>query len=230
MNLQGLQRLTLLDFPGVTACTVFTSGCNFRCPFCHNAPLVINAPTQPAIDEEEFFAFLKKRQGILEGVAVTGGEPLLQSDIAPFLRRIRDLGYRVKLDTNGSMPDRLGALLDEGLVDHVAMDIKNSPSKYGLTVGVPDFDIAPILHSIDLLMHNGVSYEFRTTLVRQFHTDKDMFDISLMLKGAQAYFLQAFRPGENVIDSNLSALTPTEMEEYRSLVLPLVPNTALRGV
>ncbi|MBS7262464.1 MAG: anaerobic ribonucleoside-triphosphate reductase activating protein [Eubacteriales bacterium] len=230
MDLYGLQKLTLLDFPGRVACTLFTGGCNFRCPFCHNAALVVDVAEQEAYSEEEIMSFLQKRRGVLDGVAVTGGEPLLMRELPEFLRRVRSLGYAVKLDTNGSFPDRLAALLDEGLVDYVAMDIKNSLAKYGLTVGLPDLDTAPIEKSIALLMNGAVPYEFRTTVVKQFHTEKDMSDIGRLIAGARAYYLQQFKDGEGNICPGLEACTPEQMSKYREILLPFVPNTELRGI
>ena len=162
MFLSGLQKLTLLDYPGKVACTVFTAGCNFRCPFCHNAGLVLPDRLFQDITEEEILAFLKKRAGILDGVAVTGGEPLLHKELPAFLRQVKDLGYLVKLDTNGSFPDRLEAVLSEGLVDRVAMDIKNSPDLYAKTAGIPHLDLANIERSKNLLLTGSVEFEFRT--------------------------------------------------------------------
>ncbi len=151
MIINGLQKLTLLDYPGRTACTIFTSGCNFRCPFCHNAPLVLTPAENPVIPEEEIFFFLNKRKGILDGVCITGGEPLLQNDIEKFTGKIKKLGYMVKLDTNGSNPERLASLIEKGIIDYVAMDIKNTKDKYGQTIGVDNFDITPIEKSVELL-------------------------------------------------------------------------------
>ena len=179
MKIQGLQKLTLLDYPGQVACTIFTAGCNFRCPFCHNAPLVTHIDDSCDITTEEIFAFLKKRQGILDGVCVSGGEPLVQPDIAEFIREIKALGYHVKLDTNGSFPEKLKELVDEGLLDYVAMDIKNSARKYGETIGIDGYDPARILESVDYLMTNVVPFEFRTTVVREFHKKTDFEDIAL---------------------------------------------------
>ena len=173
MILKGFQKTTLLDFPGRVACTVFTGGCNFRCPFCHNARLVTEQDCEERVSEEEFFSFLTKRQGILDGVCVTGGEPLLQKDILPFLARIRELGFLVKLDTNGSRPDVLAQILDARLVDYIAMDLKNSKEKYAMTCGLDTYPEA-IDESIAMIMRSGVAYEFRTTVVREFHTSEDM--------------------------------------------------------
>ena len=230
MNVRGLQKLTLLDYPGQMACTVFTGGCNFRCPFCHNRDLVLT-PNGPGISEEDFFNFLKKRTGILDGVCVTGGEPLLSDGIEDFLSRIRSLGYLIKLDTNGSFPDRLQALAEKGLIDYIAMDIKNSPERYPETAGLPaGFDLTPIGESISWLMKGTVPYEFRTTIVREFHRPEDMLSIGRLIQGASRYYLQSFAASDTVIRSGLHGLSAEEMEKYRLLVLPYVPAAQLRGV
>ena len=177
MQLHGLYKLTLLDFPEHLACTVFTGHCNLRCPFCHNAELVLRPDTQPCILEENFFSFLQTRQGILEGVCITGGEPTLQPDLLPFLRKIKELGFRIKLDTNGTRPDVLEALFAERLLDYVAMDIKNTKEKYALSAGISSFDLTPIEKSIALIRQYAPDYEFRTTVVQGLHTKEDLLDI-----------------------------------------------------
>ena len=171
----GLQKMTLLDFPGKVACTVFLGGCNFRCPFCHNASLVTHIPEKADMDEERLFAFLTKRKGILDGVCVTGGEPLLQPDIENFLRKIKDLGYLVKLDTNGSFPEKLKDLVEKKLVDYVAMDIKNSMKRYGETIGLDTRYSDAIAESVSYLKEGHVPFEFRTTVVKHYHS-KERFD------------------------------------------------------
>ena len=178
MIIGGLQKLTLLDFPGTVACTVFTVGCNLRCPFCHNPALVFNPPEDMRMSEEDFFAFLKKRQGILDGVAITGGEPLLHSDIGEFIAKIKSMGYKVKLDTNGTFPDRLEKILAEGNVDYVAMDLKNTFDKYAETVGISNFDVELIKRSIRLIQESGVAHEFRTTVVAPLHEADDFEKIA----------------------------------------------------
>ena len=164
MRIQGLQKLTLLDYPGRTACTIFLSGCNFRCPFCHNTPL-LTADAADGMAEDELLAFLKKRQGLLDGVAITGGEPLLRPDLPALLEKIKELGYAVKLDTNGAFPDRLEQIVRTGLADYVAMDVKNSPARYAQTVGASEFDLAPFENCVSFLLRGMVDYEFRTTSV-----------------------------------------------------------------
>ncbi len=228
-HILGLQKLTLLDFPEHTACTVFLGGCNFRCPFCHNRSLVVNPDFSSALSEEEFFSFLQKRQGLLDGVCITGGEPLLQSDLPDFIRRIKDLGYRVKLDTNGSMPDRLRLLLENHMVDYVAMDIKNSQKRYAETVGIESFDIEPAKESVTLLLSDIIPYEFRTTLVREFHTPQDIAEIGEWIQGAKRYFLQSFKDSGDLISAGLSGLTASETETFLELIKPFVPSASIRG-
>jgi pyruvate formate lyase activating enzyme len=230
MIIKGFAKLTLLDYPGRVACTVFTGGCNFRCPFCHNASLAIRAGEVDTIPESEVFELLKKRKGILDGVCITGGEPLLFGDeLYDFIVEIKKLGYAVKLDTNGSFPKRLASLIEAGLVDKVAMDIKNSPDKYALTAGVEGFDISPILESIELLKSSGVDYEFRTTVVKELHSPSDFEEIGKMIDGAKAYFLQSFVDSGDLIGEGLSAPSKEEMEEYKKIASRYVPNARIRG-
>lgn len=212
------------------ACTVFTGGCNFRCPFCHNASLVTELNSDEAVDEEKFFSFLKKRQGILDGVCVTGGEPLLNKDLPDFLCKIKGLDYKVKLDTNGSFPDTLKALIKDKLVDFVAMDIKNSKAKYAQTAGIQNLDLSKIEESVDFLRSGAAESEFRTTLVRELHSEKDMEDISEWIEGAERYFIQAFVDSGNLIGSGLSAYTKEESEKLLAVVRRKVPNAELRGI
>lgn len=232
MIICGLQKLTLLDYPGKVACTVFTGGCNLRCPFCHNAPLVLESEPEEAVTHDEFFAYLKKRQGVLDGVCVSGGEPLLQADLPQFIKQIRAFGYLIKLDTNGCFPQRLRAIVAEGLVDYVAMDIKNSPERYAETVGIPGFSVEPIRQSIAFLMSEPVDYEFRTTVVRGLHTRQSIRETARAIAGAKRYFLQKFvDSGDLVGDAQkFSAFTDDEMREFRNIALPFVPSAALRGV
>lgn len=150
MRISGLQKLSMVDYPGKLAATVFTGGCDLRCPFCHNAPLVVRVAETPHLSQEEILSFLDSRRGLLDGVVLSGGEPLLQPDAAEFLRAVRSMGFAVKLDTNGCHPEALADILRQGLADYVAMDIKNCREKYAGTVGVPDFDLAPVEESIQL--------------------------------------------------------------------------------
>ncbi|MGI6264654.1 MAG: anaerobic ribonucleoside-triphosphate reductase activating protein [Acutalibacteraceae bacterium] len=229
MKIHGLQKMTLLDFPGRVACTVFLGGCDCRCPFCHNFEL-IDGTAQPIMDDEELLAFLQKRQGLLDGVAITGGEPCLHPDLPDLLQKIRALGFAVKLDTNGFHPDRLEEILSQGLVDYVAMDIKNSPEKYPVTCGLDALDLTPVRQSVALLMRDGVDYEFRTTVVAQFHDDADFEAIGRWIAGAKRYFLQAFTDRESVPFGDLSAPTPEQMRRYAAIVRRTVPDTNLRGI
>lgn len=229
MKLAGLQKLTLLDFPGHVACTVFTAGCNLRCPFCHNSELVLPERKPLLMDEEDFFSFLKKRTGILEGVCVTGGEPLLQQDIADFLHRIKGLGFSVKLDTNGCFPTVLRSLVKEGLVDFVAMDIKNSPARYGQTAGIPDFDLTPIQESVAFLLSGTVDYEFRTTVAAQFHDEASFRDIARWIAGAKRYALQEFKDSGDILTGGLTPCSPEQMQVFLSILKPHIPGAFLRG-
>lgn len=230
MKIYGLQKMTLLDFPGKVACTLFTGGCNFRCPFCHNARLVTELDKDEVYSEEEIFDYLRKRVGILDGVCITGGEPLMNADIADFIAKVRELGYAVKLDTNGSYPETLKDIIDRGLVDYIAMDIKNTPEKYAQTIGVKKFDFTPIKKSIEIIMHSGVPYEFRTTVVREFHSVSDIEEIAKMIEGAQGYYLQNFVDSGNLIGSELSSVSKTELEKMREKVTQYVVFSKLRGV
>ena len=229
MNIHGLQKMTLLDFPGAVACTVFLGGCDFRCPYCHNAEL-LDGGFPPLMDDTELLAFLRKRQGLLDGVAVTGGEPLLQPELPALLRAIRALGYRIKLDTNGSHPERLKAILDEGLADYVAMDVKNSPERYGLTIGRADFDVTPIRGSVRLLMAGDTDYEFRTTVVAELHDEDSFRAIADWIAGAKRYYLQPFTDRETVPVGGLSAPDREALERYAAIVRRTVPETHLRGI
>lgn len=228
MKISGLQKLTLLDYPGKMACTVFTYGCNFRCPFCHNAMLV----TEENIDnisEDEFFTFLKKRQGILDGVCISGGEPTLQKDLAEFIGKIKDMGYAVKLDTNGSKPEVLRKLISENLLDYVAMDIKNSPAKYSLTCGC-EIDIALIKESVSIIKESGIDHEFRTTTVRELHTAEDFAEIAEWIKGDSKYFLQQFVDSGNLIGDNLSPFGKDELTLFAESIRGKSANVTIRGV
>lgn len=229
MVIQGLQKLTLLDYPRQVACTVFTAGCNFRCPFCHNASLVIDTYHNENIPEGEVFAFLKKRQGILDGVCVSGGEPLIQHGIIKFLERIKELGYAVKLDTNGSFPDKLERAVEEGLVDYVAMDIKNSRENYGRTVGIVDYDIQNIQKSVNFLLSDRVPYEFRTTVVREFHQRSDFEAIAEWIRGAQRYYLQQFVDSGDLIRGGLHGYNRDIMEQALAIVKKSVMLAEIRG-
>lgn len=230
MRLGGIQKLTLLDYPGTVACTVFTLGCNMRCPFCHNALLVTKTEEAEVYPEEDFFAFLNKRRGILDGVCVTGGEPLLQSDAGEFIAKIKAMGYKVKLDTNGSFPDRLEEILKSGNVDYVAMDIKNSPEKYAETVGIPGFDVSKIQRSIEIIRSSGIEYEFRTTVVAPLHNGESIAGAAQMVKGSPKYFLQNFVDSGNLISGEgMSGLTGEELENALAKAKDFIPQAQIRG-
>ena len=174
MKIYGLNKTTLLDYPGHVAAAVFLGGCNCRCPFCQNGDLVLRPESQAEIGEEELFAFLKKRKGILSGVCITGGEPTLEKELGELAGKIKEMGYLVKLDTNGLRPEVVGELLEDGLLDYIAMDVKNSMERYGETVGLEKIDVGKIRETIDLMMASGIDYEFRTTVVKELHGKKDM--------------------------------------------------------
>lgn len=230
MRIQGLQKLTLLDYPEHTACTVFTAGCNFRCPFCHNASLVVNIPKETENSQDEFFTFLQKRKGILDGVCVSGGEPLLQPDIERFIKKIKDMGFAVKLDTNGSFPDKLIHLVEEGLVDYVAMDIKNSPETYAFTAGTETLDIVSVQKSVSYLMEGHVPYEFRTTVVKHYHSKESFEEIGKWLAGTEKYFLQNFVNSGDLIGKNTRGCSEEEMKEFLEVVQKHVPSAKVRGI
>lgn len=230
MLISGLQKLTLLDYPGRVACTVFTGGCNFRCPFCHNAPLVLPERLARDSSEEAVLAFLSKRRGVLDGVAVTGGEPLLHRDIGAFLEKVKALGFSVKLDTNGSFPDRLRALVRAGLVDRVAMDVKNSPALYEKTAGAA-VDMAAIACSRDFLLSGAVDYEFRTTVVKGLHTKESLMDAARWIRGAKEYYLQQFKDSGDVLAiEGLGAFGEKEMHALADAAAEFVPSVQVRGV
>lgn len=229
MRIDGLQTLTLLDYPGKVACTVFTSGCNMRCPFCHNASLVCGE-VPPFMEKEEFFAFLKKRTGVLDGVCVTGGEPLLQEGLIPFLLEVKEKGFTTKLDTNGLLHDRLRAAVEAGAVDYVAMDIKNCKARYAETAGVPGLDLAPIEKSVQFLMEGKVDYEFRTTVVKELHNKADFGEIGRWLKGAKRYFLQSFKDSGDILSPGLSPMEKADLLEIRDRLRADIPVVELRGI
>lgn len=240
MKIHGLNKLTLLDYPGHMACLIFTGACNYRCPFCHNASLVLNPNSQPAVSEEELFAFLQSRKGILEGVCISGGEPTLQADLPEFIRKIRTMGFHVKLDTNGSRPGILKALLEEGLLDYVSMDIKNALKKYLSTIGIPEsvsgfnnLITDSVRQSAELLMQSSIPYEFRTTVVKELHSEEDLLSIGKWLNGANAYYLQSFRDSETLVGASLGqfhAYEPEQMRAFRDMLKPYFETVEVRGI
>lgn len=242
MLIKGLQKVTLLDFPGVIACTVFLGGCNFRCPFCHNGSLVLPERMGETLSVEDFLAFLDSRRGRLGGVCVSGGEPTLQPDLPELLSEIKARGFAVKLDTNGTNPEMLSALIADGLVDFVAMDIKNSPKKYPLTAGFTDKpltsgEVSPqvtervesVMQSASLLMQGRVTFEFRTTLMRELHTAEDMRAIGEWLAGDEKFFLQTYREEGDLIVGGFTPFTREETEALLSVIKEYIPNAEIRG-
>lgn len=226
----GLQKMTLLDFPGEVACTVFSCGCNFRCPFCHNPELVTGCDRAAGLmDEEAILGFLRTRTGLLDGVCLTGGEPLLHPGLPDLIVRIRELGYKVKLDTNGSFPDRLQQLLEGKLVDYVAMDIKNAPAKYDRTAGMPHaLELAG--QSVEILKSHSTAYEFRTTVTGNLHEVEDFAAIGRWIAGTERYFLQAFLESGGVLVPDTGyPVTKEKMQACLEAVLPFVPKAAIRG-
>ena len=231
MHIGGFQKMTAVDFPGRLACTIFLAGCNLRCPFCHNAGLVIPPYGEPAMGEEEIFAYLQKRRGMLEGVCVTDGEPLIHQDIDGLLARIRALGYAVKLDTNGTVPDALARVLKANLVDYVAMDIKNMPARYAQTCGLSRLDTGLIEKSMTLLKQSGIGYEMRTTVVKEFHTVSDIEELARWIAPyAKGYYLQSFIDSGNTIQKGLHACAPEELAQMLARARAHIPGAALRGI
>ncbi|MCR5717265.1 MAG: anaerobic ribonucleoside-triphosphate reductase activating protein [Lachnospiraceae bacterium] len=229
MKIHGLMKMTLLDYPGLVACTVFLGGCDMRCPYCHNWELLdMNAPA--IMDDEELLAFLNTRKGLLDAVVFTGGEALLRNDLAEVIRKVRKLGFKIKLDTNGNHPDKLKNIVEEGLIDYVAMDVKNSPDRYGMTIGLPEFSTVRIGESIEYLLHGPVEYEFRTTVVKQFHDEESFRQIGEWIRGAKRYYLQGFVDRDTVPYEGLSACSREQMETFLTIVAPCVQTAEIRGV
>lgn len=230
MQIYGFNKLTLLDYPGHLAATIFLGGCNMRCPFCHNASLVTKLSTQPVIPTEEVLAILAKRKNILEGICITGGEPTLYKDLPDLIKEIKSMNFQVKLDTNGSNPAMLKTLVQENLIDYVAMDIKNSREKYHLTAGIPNLPLELIDESIEFLLTSPLDYEFRTTVVKELHTKEDMSSIGKWLQGAKAYYLQSYKDSDDVITPGFSCYSKDTLSEFVALLTPYVSQVSLRGV
>lgn len=230
MQIKGFNKTTLLDYPKHLAATIFVGGCNMRCPFCHNASLVTRPSSQPSLDPEEVLDTLSKRRNILEGVCITGGEPTLYPDLPDFIKDIKALGLKVKLDTNGTHPKMMIALAEEGLVDYVAMDIKNSLEKYPFTAGIAELDMDAIKESVAYLIGGSLEYEFRTTIVKEYHTREDILAIGAWLKGARAYYLQGFMDSGDLICPGLSGHNKKTMKEYVALLTPYITEVSIRGL
>lgn len=230
MQIHGFNKTTLLDYPGHLASTIFVGGCNFRCPFCHNASLVLNPMEQPTIPTEEIFQVLKKRKGIIEGVCITGGEPTLYPGLIDFIDKIKNLGFLVKLDTNGNNPDLLKDLVKNHSIDYVAMDIKNSPENYGLSIGICDFDTKKVNESISFLLSSSIEYEFRTTVVKELHTFEDFISIGKWIKGAKAYYLQAYKDSGDIISPGFNSYSKKTLNDFRESLLPYIETVGIRGI
>ncbi|MGI6095954.1 MAG: anaerobic ribonucleoside-triphosphate reductase activating protein [Lachnospiraceae bacterium] len=230
MNICGLNKTTLLDYPGKIACTIFLGGCNFRCPFCHNSRLVLSPHTQPQLTEEEILSFLKKRQGILEGVCITGGEPTQEKGLIAFIEKIHNIGYPIKLDTNGSRPWILKKLVHNQLIDMVAMDIKSSFSSYEKVAGVKGISLDPIRESAAFLLTDVIPYEFRTTVVRELHNAEDFRQIGKWLAGCQAYYLQAYQDSPEVMIPGFTSYTREELEEFQAILQQTISKVEIRGI
>lgn len=230
MEIRGFNKTTLLDYPGHLAATIFLGGCNFRCPFCHNASLVLQSYNLPTLAEKEVFDTLQKRKGILEGVCITGGEPTIYPELKDFIKKIKELGFKVKLDTNGYNPKVIEELVEQKLIDYVAMDIKNSLDKYSLSIGVEKVQKERIVESIHFLLQNKVDYEFRTTIVKEHHTMEDILEIASLLQGGKAYYLQQFKDSGDLLSNGLHSYSKESLLEFQKALLPYVSNVYIRGV
>lgn len=230
MKIKGLQKLTLLDYKGYLAATIFTGGCNFTCPFCHNKDLVLFPNTVSDISGDSVLQYLKKRSGALEAVCITGGEPTLQKDLPDFIAKIKQLGFLVKLDTNGTSPEILSELLDCHLIDYVAMDIKNTFSKYNITAGKENLSLEPVNLSISQIMQADCDYEFRTTIVKELHTEHDILQIAKRIEGAKAYYLQPYRSSEQVINPVYSSYSEEELQHLLHIAAPYVKKCDIIGL
>ena len=229
MKISGLEKMSLVDFDGYVSATVFTAGCNFKCGFCHNSPLVLDVKNLPSIPEEDVLSYLKKRVGILDGVCVSGGEPTLNKDLPFFIEKIKALGYKVKLDTNGTNPEMIKSLFDSGLCDYFAMDIKNNLQNYAKIIGFNEYDTKNVEKSVDYFLSGNTPYEFRTTLINEYHKKENIALIGKWIKGADKYFLQKFKNSESCIQSHLSAVDEINVLEFLDILKKDIPNTYLRG-
>ncbi len=230
MIVHGLQKLTLLDYPGKVACTLFTGNCNFSCPFCQNSGLVLHPQEENVIADEDLWAFLDRRKGILDGVCVSGGEPTLQTDLADFLYRLKEMGYLVKIDSNGQKPDVLKKLVGEQLVDYIAMDVKNCKERYGETVGISGFSVDKVSESIAFLLEGNVDYEFRTTVCRELHSRENLRELVEWIAPCRRYYLQQYKESDNVIRPGFTAYSDDEMKEIADELREKLACVTLRGI
>jgi pyruvate formate lyase activating enzyme len=230
MQIHGFNKLTLLDYPGHLAATIFMGGCNMRCPYCHNASLVTNPASQPTIPIDEVLSTLVKRKNILEGICITGGEPTLYPELPEFIANVKALGFKVKLDTNGTNPSMMKALARDGLLDYVAMDIKNAKDKYYLTAGVTNLNMELISDSISFLLTAPFEYEFRTTIVKEYHTEQDILSIGQWINGAKAYYLQSYKDSGDILSPGLSSHTKETLLRYVTQLTPYIEHVSLRGI
>ena len=229
MDILGLEKMSLVDYDGLVAATVFTAGCNFKCGFCHNSALVVDYQNLPIIPQEEVLDYLAKRRGVLDGVCVSGGEPTLQKDLPLFIEQIKNLGYKVKLDTNGTNPEMIKTLFTNGLIDYVAMDIKNDKQNYANIIGFDKFDTVKVEKSVDYLMNSGFDYEFRTTLINEYHNTDNIRAIGEWIKGAKKYCLQKFKGGDHCISQGLSPVSDDLVKEFIKILSNYISNVKLRG-
>lgn len=229
MQIHGFNKTTLLDYPGLVAATIFTGACNFRCPYCHNADLVLNPSSQPVIPEEEILSHLRKRKGITQGVCITGGEPTLQKDLKDFIKKLKELDLKVKLDSNGYKPEELKDLVKDNLLDYIAMDVKAPLDEYDVIAGVK-LDTSKLKESIDFLIAGDLPFEFRTTVIKDFHTRESFEKISELIKGAKNYYLQGYIDSPNVIQPGLTSYTYEEMQEFLPIFEGKVEHVEIRGV
>lgn len=230
MVISGMEKLTLLDYPGKTACLIFTQGCNFRCPFCHNKDLLGNCKKEGIIKEEEVFAYLEKRKGLIDGVCISGGEPLLQPDIESFIAKVKEMGYMVKLDTNGSNPKMLDTLIQKGYIDYVAMDVKNDFLNYEKTSGIERINMYNIERSIQIIENSKVEYEFRTTVVKELHTFKQLEKICKYIGPNARYYIQNYRDCDTVLEKGLSGFEEEELLQIKQKLNKIYPNVMVRGI
>lgn len=229
MRILGMEKMSLVDYDGLVCATLFTSGCNFTCPFCHNSALVLDYKTIKELPLDTVLDYLKKRKGILDGVCITGGEPTLHSDLPDLMQQIKCLGYKIKLDTNGTNPQMIKLVHSEGLCDYFAMDIKNNLDDYAKIIGFDSFDTTKVQKSIEYFLSNDINYEFRTTLIKEFHNRENIEKIANEIKGANKYFLQKFKDSGNCIKSHLSAVDDKIALTYRDILIKNIPNTYFRG-